>query len=176
MNTLTLPKTIKSNDTFLYDKEEIANELNKYFVSVGPNLSQKIPQAVNPISNLFIPNTSQFNLFELTFEEFECAFKMLKPNKSAGADDINVNIVIKSYEIIKNVFFKIFSCSIRQGIFPNQLKIAKVIPIFKGGDLTNVSNYRPISILSAFSKVDTIDHNILLNKLKIYGINGSVLY
>ena len=64
--------------------------------------------------------------------------------------------------------------SIHQGIFPDDLKIAKVFPVYKSGDKSNISNYRPISVLSFFSKVfekivynhviDFINTNNLLTK------------
>ena len=47
----------------------------------------------------------------------------------------------------------IFNLSIDQGIFPNSMKIAKVVPIFKQGSRLSSDNYRPISILSTLSKV-----------------------
>ena len=43
--------------------------------------------------------------------------------------------------------------SFTQGIFPNILKIAKVVPVFKSGNYLDCSNYRPISLLSALSKI-----------------------
>ena len=42
--------------------------------------------------------------------------------------------------------------SINEGFFPDELKIAKVIPIFKSGNIDSIENYRPISILSVFIK------------------------
>ena len=47
----------------------------------------------------------------------------------------------------------IFNLSFAQGVVPSQLKIAKIIPIFKSGDPLSVDNYRPISLLSSFSKI-----------------------
>jgi hypothetical protein len=47
----------------------------------------------------------------------------------------------------------IFTRSIATGVVPSKLKIAKVIPIFKSGDATDINNYRPISLLSTFSKI-----------------------
>ena len=61
--------------------------------------------------------------------------------------------------------------SIKQGIFPDRLKIAEVTPIFKSGVKDNVSNYRPISILPVFSKVlERIMYNRVYNHLDCKGL------
>ena len=53
-----------------------------------------------------------------------------------------------------------------QGIFPDEMKIARIIPLFKSGDKQNVSNYRPISLLPQFSKIlEKIFNNRLINFL-----------
>ena len=90
---------------------------------------------------------------ELNFDEFEEAFKSLKQNKAADYDDLSSSIIIDAYDSLKNILFHIFKVSIKQGVFPVSLKIAKVTPIFKSGAKDNISNYRPISILPVFSKV-----------------------
>ncbi|XP_065658046.1 uncharacterized protein LOC136082563 [Hydra vulgaris] len=149
----SLPKSLKINGNNVDDPKEIASELNKFFVSVGPNLSKNIPDMLNPIINCVLPLKTNLNAFEVSFSEFESAFKLLKSNKAVGPDDISGNIVISSDNNIKDILFKVFKCSINQGIFPEQLKVAKVTPIFKGGELKNVNNYRPISVLSVFSKI-----------------------
>src|SRR6218665_4132835 len=78
---------------------------------------------------------------------------------SKGYDDIPI-VVIKQCSVdVSSILSDIFNFSLTQGIFPVQLKIAKVIPIFKSGDKSKDSNYHPISILSPFSK---ILENILL--------------
>ena len=43
--------------------------------------------------------------------------------------------------------------SMQQGVFPDKLKIAKIIPIYKSKDKDQFSNYRPISLLSSISKI-----------------------
>ena len=108
---------------------------------------------------------------ELNFDEFEEALKSLKRNKAAGFDELSNNIIIDAYDSLKNILFHIFKVSIKQGIFPDSLKIAKVTPIFKSGAKDNVSNYRPISILPVFSKVlERIMYNRVYNHLNSKGL------
>ncbi|MBY0581188.1 MAG: hypothetical protein K2P53_05865, partial [Rickettsiales bacterium] len=169
--TCSLPKTLKINNDLSSNSTMICDELNKYFVSVGPNLAKKIPFVTNNIDVYNFPILSSLTTYELSIEDFEKSFKMLKSNKSIGHDGINGNVVINSYETLKDVLFKVFSCLIKQGIFPDHLKIAKVTPIFKVGDPTNVTNYRPISVLSAFSKVfERILYNVINNHLSLNNI------
>ena len=77
----------------------------------------------------------------------------LKPNKSAGHDKIG-NLIIKrvSDEIVKPLTC-IFNLSLSTGIVPENLKVAKVIPIYKKDDAAVFSNYRPVSLLPCFSKI-----------------------
>ena len=70
-----------------------------------------------------------------------------------GYDDISPKVLKCSSKILSIPLAHIINLSLRTGTFPQKLKLAKVIPIFKSGDRTNVNNYRPISILSAFSKI-----------------------
>ena len=66
----------------------------------------------------------------------------------------------------------IFSLSLSQGVVPQQLKIAKVIPIFKTGSKDSMDNYRPISLLPTFSK---ILEKIMYNRLSTYLENNNLL-
>ena len=91
--------------------------------------------------------------------------------EAAGFDDLSSNIIIDAYDSLKNILFHVFKVSIKQGIFPHSLKIAKVTPIFKSGAKDNVSNYRPISILPVFSKVlERIMYKAVYNHLDSKGL------
>ena len=103
---------------------------------------------------------------ELNFDEFEGAFKTLKRHKAVGFYVLSSNIIIDAYDSLKNIIFHVFKVSIKQGIFPDSLKIAKVTPIFRSGAKDNISNYRPISILPLFPKVlERIMYNRVYNHL-----------
>ena len=107
------------------------------------------------MKSMFIPYISEYEIIYL--------IKSLK-NSSAGYDNIPASIAkqcnIQHY--IKPLIYLINS-SFECGIFPNELKLAKVIPIFKNRDKQEMSNYRPISILSFFSKIfeKTISNHLI---------------
>ena len=90
---------------------------------------------------------------DLTFEESEKSFKSIKHNKAAGHDDIDSNVIIKVYDEISYPLFMIFHSSFNEGIFPEQLKVAKVSPIFKVSNIEEIGNYRSISVLPIFSEI-----------------------
>ena len=68
---------------------------------------------------------------------------------------------------------KNFNLAIQTGIYPDELKIAKVIPIFKSGDTTECTNYRPISVLSI---IDNIFERILKKRMVEYLEKFNILY
>ena len=76
-----------------------------------------------------------------------------------------------SVENIALPMAEIFNSMIRSGVFPDDLKIAKVIPLYKSGDSSLFTNYRPISLLPAFSKVfERLIYNRLHSFLEKYNI------
>ena len=103
----------------------------------------------------------------------------LNQNKSPGHDGIGNLIVKKVASIISKPLTDIFNLSLSTGIVPEQLKLAKVIPIYKKEDPEIFSNYRPVSALPCFSKIlerlvfnrcmDYINKNNLLNE-KQFGV------
>ena len=74
-------------------------------------------------------------------------------NCSPGHDNIDASIMKSFKSDISYPLVHIFNQSFIHGIVPDQMKIAKVIPIHKKGDHSNFGNYRPISLLPAFSKI-----------------------
>ena len=165
-NNETLPKHLIVDKIEIHDAKSIAEKFNEFFVNIGPNLANKIPQC-NLTFKSYLP-TVNTTLKEtvLSENEFEEAFKTLKRNKAPGHDGLDVNIITSVYEFIKKPLLKIFNESINLGIFPEKMKIAKVTPIFKSGKKELLTNYRPISVLSCFSKIlERIMYNRVYNYL-----------
>jgi hypothetical protein len=77
----------------------------------------------------------------------------LKPKNSSGYDEIDSKFLKTCASVISHPLSFICNHSIYKGIFTDGLKIAVVIPLHKKGDKTNVTNYKPISLLMVFSKV-----------------------
>ena len=89
-----------------------------------------------------------------------------RPGKAAGHDRIPISIIKQSIQIIADPLAHIINLSISHGIVPDQMKIARVIPLFKAGDRSLFTNYRPISILPSFSKfLEKVVYNRLYNYL-----------
>ena len=80
------------------------------------------------------------------------AFKSLKINKAPGFDKTDVKVINETYNYIEKPLIRIFGDSIKLGVFPEKLKLAKFTPIFKSGKNELLTNYRPISVLPCFFK------------------------
>ena len=89
----------------------------------------------------------------LAADELKAIVRSFNPCKSSVVDNIPMRIIKLSMDIIVEPLTEIISLSLVSGCFPDTLKIAKVLPIFKTGDPDKLENYRPISILPAFSKL-----------------------
>ena len=88
-----------------------------------------------------------------------------------------MHLVKNSSDIISKPLMYLINLSLEKGIFPNNLKTAKIIPIFKAGDVDIFTNYRPISILSSFSKIyEKIMYNRLLDFIQRFEILYSLQF
>ena len=80
--------------------------------------------------------------------ELRDPFFSLKLSKCPGYDEISFNVVKKCFSELCEPLKHVFNISIETGVFPNKLKIARVSPVYKAGDSSGLTNYRPISVLS----------------------------
>ena len=134
------------NDDIVSDSDNIANAFNNYFVSIGAELSDSISSNVNPMSYVSYVENSMF-MPDLKECEVGDVILQLK-NTSAGWDNLPTSIGKKCVDGYLAPLTYILNMCIRQGVFPRELKLARVIPIYKSSSKQSISNYRPISILT----------------------------
>ena len=80
-------------------------------------------------------------------------------------------MIKNNIDLLSPILVRLVNISFETGCFPDPLKIAKIVPIFKGGDSTILSNYRPISILPTVSKIiERLVYNRLMSHLEINNI------
>ena len=92
---------------------------------------------------------------------------MCLKDSAAGHDEVRSNLIIKTSRSIAKPLTHIFSKSFETGRIPNDLKIAKVVPVYKTGDRSVFSNYRPISVLPCFSKIlERLAYNRMMKHLQ----------
>ena len=142
----------KQNEMTL--SEDIANALNDFYVNIGKRLANNIQESnVNYTEYLNEHKNNTFFLVPLTSIEVKKVIRSIDQSKAAGYDSIPARLLVHAVDYICEPLTHIFNVSITTGIFPKDLKIARVIPIYKKGIKTSPGNYRPISILPVISKV-----------------------
>ena len=133
------------------DTREVATHFNNYFVNIGKSLSDKIQSDIDPLTYV-VSNEHNLVLPIIQEQEVRNIIMSLK-NTASGYDCIAGSVMKQCVDNYVTPLTHIINLSIAQGYFPDEWKLAKVIPIFKDGDPQDIQNYRPISVLPFLSKV-----------------------
>jgi hypothetical protein len=155
---IKLPNQLIIDKTVVLDNEvSIAYELNKYFVNISDIIKEKSFSEtyfnnLREILDQQMPK-SEFNIQFINAFEVKKIIDNLNIRKSTGIDGISTRILKHCGDTITQAIASIINNSIACGVFPESLKFARVLPIFKSGKHELPSNYRPISILPTISKI-----------------------
>ena len=152
------------------------------YVNHAMNISQilvskqaKMSRHPTNISPTICPINLKNNMYLEPIESqvvLEAAIK-LKTKLSSGHDNISTKLIKETINQTLQPITHIINKSFETGVVPHDMKIAKVIPIFKAGDNTLMKNYRPVSLLPAFSK---LLERIMYNKLMGFLKSNNILY
>ena len=147
-----------SFDSLKFDDEivpphDIPDKLNQFFVNIPLDLDRKLATpSVTPLS--FLKNFNSHSMFLFPVSDTECSKIIGKlKNTKSGLDSIPVTIFKIISPQILEFLVKLINRSFNFGYFPKIFKIARITPIFKGGDAGDPGNYRPIASLPFISKI-----------------------
>lgn len=149
------PSYIEFNQQLITDRRSICSLFNTYFTDVANKLnSDKYHDGPPPPEDfrqfLGTRSSNSILLYQIEPDEIVKIIASFNNNKSS---DLSVRAIKHVRHLIAPVLTNIFNKCMFSGVFPAELKIAKVIPLFKSGKRQLLSNYRPISILPLFSKI-----------------------
>ena len=163
-----MPREIKAHGKTIRSLQEICNEMNGHFVEIGEKLSTKARVTESDLhykrflgkrhpSSIVLHATNEHEVIE--------SIAGLNSHKSSGYIDIPTKLTKEPKFLIARPLATAFNHCLETDVYPDILKIAKVIPLRKKGPKHEVGNYRPISIiLSPFNKIfETILHKRLIN-------------
>ncbi|MCG8113294.1 MAG: reverse transcriptase family protein, partial [Candidatus Thiodiazotropha taylori] len=155
-----LPEELIIDDVTFTNSNDIAYKLNKYFCSIAEILNEPTDEPceldLSKLENFIrdkVPDEVSFKIPLITCEQVSSFINYLDTNKATGLDGLGPRIIKMLAPTILPSITMLINKSINSGVFPSQLKLAKVLPIFKGGSKSDPSNYRPISILPTVSKI-----------------------
>lgn len=147
--------------TLLLNAFEIANAMNAHFTSPPPTSANLTLESRSPASSpssdvelsRTLPSLSTApSLTPVSIYDVALFLARLNQRKATGIDGISARLLQLSLPGVYVPLTTLFNHCITTGVFPDSWKVAVVKPIFKSGDVTNPSNYRPISILPVLSK------------------------
>ena len=163
VNEIIKPKSestivINVNDEETSDEHKVADAFNTFFVekicilkeSVDPNL---VKDPLERLKENVKNKNLAFKLKSVSPTTVQKLMKQMAKKKSKGKDGIPQDCLLLGAEVLSEPLAEIINASIESGIFPEQWKEAIVIPILKKGDPKELKNYRPVSCLSAASKI-----------------------
>ena len=170
-----LNQTFQCNGENISDKTDICNRFNKFFTSIGPDLANRIKSYPGESFERYLSRNERpsFKFERVTCSDVRNIIKNLSSKDSSGPDGLSTKLV---KTISSKILYPLTVCinqSLFTGIFPDKLKMAKVVPLFKKGSKDDFSHYRPVSLLPSFSK---IFERIVYNQLYTHLTNNDILF
>ena len=158
----------------IFNNKMIVEEFAKFYSNLGESLASKITPGFKPAEHYLslIPRIVNSLVFSGTnATEIEKIIDRL-PNKGSSGHDGVSNILLK--KLGKSLSYPlgiIFNQSIATGCFPDMMKVAEIIPLYKGKEEDQVINYRPVSLLMTISKIlEKIIYNRVFKSLTKHNI------
>ena len=132
---------------------EVSNACNDHFSTIGTKLANEVPLVTDSSSYAdYIVTYSSDNKFIFSRKVFSLLNKF-SISKATGLDNISAKLSRECADPISIPLCNIFNNSLSSGLFSDDWKCARVTPLFKQSEQTDVNNYRPICVISIIAKV-----------------------
>jgi len=151
------------NGIFQKTEESIAKAFKDHFETCAINLTEGLPQGVD--TSVSMPQGVPWSFKPTNEVELRKIILKMKNKNSSGFDGLSNRMLKREPHLFSRLLTPLINRSLEEGVFPECLKTANVIPIHKKGDKTNLNNYRPISLLPVLSKLFEKIINTQLNKI-----------
>ena len=160
------------NGKIIDDPTAIANSFNNFFANVGPNTEKNVPKVPHISPSFYLKNRVQLDFIIAHISEQDILDIITAlPIKSTGPASVPIKLLKLVADIIVVPLCRIINLSFTTGVFPDILKVAKVIVLHKGGSTQDMNNYRPISLLSIFDKIiEKLMHARLYEFLELHNV------
>ena len=146
--------SLSINNITIDDPKQITNHFNDYFVNIASKLVSNLPQLPHNFQTYLLSPTLKSLYFQpTTLFEIKKLVNNIQPKNSFGTDEVPSSILKTTPDNVLFALTHVFNLSWTNGDFISGFKTAKVVPIHKKSNVTNVSNYRPISSLCSMSKI-----------------------
>lgn len=143
-------KEIQSEGESIYNPQLLSETFNTHFATFGPKLANEIKSG----TNAYVKGTEErFVLNNINPSKVFLLLSKLCKSKATGLDKISARLLCESADLIANSLCSTFNRSINSGVFSDDWKCSKVIPLFKQVARSDLNNYRPISIIPVVAKV-----------------------
>ena len=146
--------SLEVDGNLVSDPIELADAFNEHFATVAEKLVRKLPNSNAKITD-YLTSSNSSSIFMTPTSQFEIKkiISAFASKLSAGLDEIPMIIMKYFPDNAIHALSYIFNQSLSLGKFIEAFKTAKIVPVFKNGSRKKVANYRPISLLSSFSKI-----------------------
>jgi len=163
----SFPEEFKINNNSI-----IANNFNEYFADIGPKTNQNTPISEAKFTD-YLPAPLTLSMFLDPVDVFRVieTTNKLKTKTSSGYHEISTKLLKETIHNINIPPAHIINQSFQTGTDPTQMKIVKVVPVYKASDPSLLTNYSPISLLTSFSKLlEKLMHDKVIKFLTINNI------
>ena len=165
---------LDDNGNIITDQKTVANRFNKFYTTIADKLVTKLGKPATKFQD-YLKNPNEHSIFLNETEPGEVATLMSKLDTSKSGDiyGITPRLIKEAGPSMAINLSIIFNICLSTGIFPQLLKTAKVIPIYKAESRMLASNYRPISLLPIIGK---LFEKLLFTRLTSFIQKYNILY